>query len=288
MCFHHRSCRFGFLSLTLFVVLIAYSSRIVQAADFKYPISVASTPDGAIYVADRNLPGIWKIVNGKTTLFHQASKKFRTPLNAIRCLAVDSKGNLLAGDSATREIYRFGKDGKPVPLTKGFIGIPMSIAADGKGQLYVADLETQRIWKVAEAGGEPKEFAVISGPRGVAVDSQGNIWVVNATGNPLIRYSPAGKAEPVVKERAFKFPHNVVIDAKGTAYVSDGYAKTVWKISADGKPEKWISGKPFVNPVGLAWKGKALLVVDPRANAVFSVSEDGKLTTIATGTAARK
>jgi len=36
-------------------------------------------------------------------------------------------------------------------------------------------------------------------------------------------------------------------------------------------------GKPLVNPVGLAWQGKQLLVVDPRAKAVFQISNEGKL-----------
>jgi DNA-binding beta-propeller fold protein YncE len=286
--------RFGLKqSSTLVVLLLSMltlgsESKHAQAADFLYPLSAVSTPDGTIYLADRNLPGIWKIADGKTTIFHQASKKFRTPLNAVRCLAVDSKGALLAGDSATREIYRFGKDGKPVPLTKGMIGIPMSIAADGKGLLYVADLETQRIWKLPEAGGKPVEFAVISGPRGITVDQQGRVWVVNASKDQLVRFTPDGKSETVVKGRAFSFPHNVSVDAKGTAFVSDGYGKTIWKIIAGGKPEKWITGAPLVNPVGLAFKGTALLVVDSRANALFSASPDGKLTTLATGKAKKK
>ncbi|MCH8828995.1 MAG: NHL repeat-containing protein [Planctomycetes bacterium] len=253
------------------------------AADFQYPIAIATAKDGTIYVADRNLPGIWKIVDGKATIFHQASKRFRTPLNAIRCLAIDSKGRLLAGDSATRDIYRFEKQGKPKPLTAGRIGIPMAIAADGKGMLFVADLEVGRIWKVPEAGGKPVEVAVLRGPRGVAVDKDANVWIVCTGQNPLRRISPGGKIEVVVAGRPFRFAHNVVLDTKGNAYVSDGYAKTIWKIPPKGKPEKWVSGLPMVNPVGLAWKGANLLVVDPRANAVFEISPEAKLKTLIAG-----
>ena len=36
-----------------------------QDSAFKYPISVAATETG-IYVADRQLPGIWVITDGKT------------------------------------------------------------------------------------------------------------------------------------------------------------------------------------------------------------------------------
>ena len=66
-----------------------------------------------------------------------------------------------------------------------------------------------------------------------------------------------------------------------TAFVTDGYSKAVWKIPPGGKPEKWVSGDPLVNPVGLTWKKDNLLVVDPRANAVFEVTPDGKVTKVA-------
>jgi hypothetical protein len=39
-----------------------------------------------------------------------------------------------------------------------------------------------------------------------------------------------------------------------------------------------VSGEPLVNPVGLARHGDDLLVVDPRANAIFQVDARGKPT----------
>ena len=104
---------------TLLIVLSAAVNVIAQDAptEFDYPLAVTATADGIVYVADRNLPGIWKIEDGKKSIFFQGSKKFRTPLNAIRCLAIDHEGKLLAGDSSTREVYRFDDAGQPQPLT---------------------------------------------------------------------------------------------------------------------------------------------------------------------------
>ena len=62
-----------------------------RAEDFKYPLSAAVTADSTVYVADRNLPGIWKITNGKKEIFFQGSEKFRTPLNAVRCYSSEIK-----------------------------------------------------------------------------------------------------------------------------------------------------------------------------------------------------
>ena len=258
------------------------------AAEMQYPLSAAATPDGTLNIADRKLPGIWKVAGGKVEVFFQASKKFRTPLNAVRCLAVDSKGRLLAGDSATREIYRFDKAGKPTPLTKGFIGIPMTIAPDGKGMLYVSDLETQRIWKFPEDGGEPKEFAVLSGVRGLAFDKDGKLYAENASKDCLVRFTPDGKKETVVAGRVFRFGHNVAVGKDGTAYVADGYGKCIWKIAPGKKPGKLVEGGEFVNPVGLSWYKGNLLLVDSRANAVFEVTTAGKVKKLIAGPAAKK
>src|SRR5689334_16215418 len=89
-----------------------------DAAEMVYPLSVVADAAGNIFVADRELPGIWKVAGGALSLHFQGEKKFGTPLNAVRCLALDHEGKLLAGDSATREVYRFDAEGNPQPLTK--------------------------------------------------------------------------------------------------------------------------------------------------------------------------
>ena len=77
--------------------------------------------------------------------------------------SIDHEGNLLAGDSSTRDVYRFDADGKPQPLTDGWIGIPMAMAVAPDGTIYTADLELHRIWKMpAEGAKKPEEFAVIN------------------------------------------------------------------------------------------------------------------------------
>jgi sugar lactone lactonase YvrE len=241
-----------------------------------YPLAIVGTEQGAVYVADRKLPGIWNITDGKAEIYFQGSNKFRTPLNAVRCLALDSKGRLLAGDSATREVYRFDEAGKPQPLTNGKIGIPMAIAVNKQGDLFVADLETQRIWQVPSEGGEPKEFAVIAGVRGLAFDSKGQLVAVTNLANPVQRFSPDGKPEVLVKDRPFQFPQQVAVGDEDVLYIADNYASAIWKVAPGSPPVKFVEGKPLVKPVGVAWQGKSLLVADPHAQQVFRIDADAK------------
>jgi streptogramin lyase len=266
------------------VVLCLFSGTAILSwvplafGQMQYPLAVAATNEGEIYVADRQLPGIWKITAGKAEIYFQGSKMFRTPLNAVRCLAIDSKGRLLAGDSATREVYRFDEAAKPTPLTEGKIGIPMSIAVAKDGELFVADLEVQRIWKVPAAGGEPQEFAVIAGVRGLAFDSQEQLIAVTNLADPVIRFSADGKKEVLVKGRPFQFPHHVAVAEEDVLYIADNYASAIWKVVPGSEPVKFAEGKPLDKPVGVAWHDKTLLVADPHAKQIFQIAADGKIT----------
>ncbi len=256
-----------------------------HAEEMQYPLSITVAENGQMFVADRNLPGIWKIADGKRSVFFRGQKRFRTPLNAVRCVRVDRQGNLLAGDSATRNIYRFDADGKPQPVTKatkgmGLIGIPMDIGVNSKGDIYVTDLEIHRVVKIAAGKDEPEEIAEIAGCRGLFVDKNDAVWVISTTEDQLHRIAPDGKQTVVVPGRPFQFPHTVAVSDDGTAFVCDGYAKTVWKVAGDGKPEPWAAGEPFVGPVGLAIRDGALFVADPRATAVFSIDQEGTVTKV--------
>jgi sugar lactone lactonase YvrE len=268
-----------------FSILFILASLIVSAAragDLQYPLAVAAGPDGTIYVGDRNAHGVWKIADGKLTPFWMGSNKFRTPLNAVRCVAVDAKGRILAGDSATREVYRFNAEGQPEPLTKGGIGIPMALAFDSKGDILVCDLEIHQIVKVPEAGGEPVKVTDAARPSGIVVDSQDRIWIVDSSGkDQVVRFTPdgkEGKTEAVVTGKPFGFPHNIAIDKQQNAYICDNYAGAIWKVAPGGMPQKWIVDERVAKPVGITLAGDRLVIADPHAQMIFEATLDGKLT----------
>ncbi len=244
-----------------------------------YPIDVAAGEDGAVYVADRRLPGIWKLADGELTILVQGTSTYRTPLNAIRCVCVGRDGTIYAGDSATREVFRVSPEGELTPLTSGLIGIPMDIAEDSSGNLYVTDTELHRVWRVPNAGGEPAEFATVAGPRGIAIDGDDHVWVLSLQAPQLRRFAPDGTEEVIVADLVFEFPNQLIVQDE-FVIVADGYGKCLWRVPrAGGAPEKWVEGEPFANPVGLAMQDENVLVIDPRApdpgGGLFAISPDG-------------
>ena len=279
----NRSTGIGLLSSWM----ILWSLHAVRADEGKaiYPIGIACAAEGPIYLADLNLPGIWKLEGETLTLHHQASKKFRTPLNRVRCLALDSNGKLLAGCTAARNVFQIEAGAEPVALSTELIEVPMSLAVGKAGEIYIADLELRCIWLLTP-GSKPVKFADVPPPRGIFLDSANRLWVLSQIGDQLIRLSPDGKArESVVKGTPFKFPHNVVVDENDTAFVTDGYDHAVWKIEPGKEPRVLAQGAPLVGPVGIARRGNQLLVVDPRANALIQIEQDGSMKAIALGRA---
>ena len=284
--------KYSFALILLICVCPAFGQDAAPAAtEFAYPLAVTAQADGIVYVADRNLPGIWKIENGQKSVYFQGSKTFRTPLNAVRCLAIDHQGKLLAGDSSTREVFRFDDAGQPQPLTKGWIGIPMAITVATDGTIYTADLELHRIWKMPAEGSEmPIEFAVINSPRGLTIDAEGNLWVLSTSSKDgqIQKVTPDGKIEPLIKDHPFNFPNNIVRLEDGTMFVTDNYEHAVWKVSPDGKPEKFVSGAPLDRPVGLCRSGANLLIADPHIRTIFTLAPDKTLTVLASSPVAAR
>ncbi len=273
--------RHTFWNLVMVLFGLTVGSSLIRADGLQYPLTAVASADGkSLFIADLNQTGVWKVSEGKLSMFFQASKKFRTPLNRVRCVGLDRNGKLLAGDSSTREVYRFDDAGHPQPLTNGGIGIPMDLVVDPDNNIFVTDLELKWIWKIPAAGGKAEKFAEVEAPRGITIDADKNLWVVNHGKNQLLRVTPDAKVEVVVEGRPWGFPHEVELDKEKTAFVTDGYGKCVWKVPLGGKPEKLVSGEPLVNPVGLAWQGETLLVIDPRAKGVFAIDSKGKLAAV--------
>lgn len=136
------------------------------------------------------------------------------------------------------------------------------IAADNAGNLYVADFGDHTIRKITPKGtvttfagragcwgsedGSPGQ-ARFNGPRGVAVDSVGNIYVAD-TGNSTIRKitpegfvstlaglaGSLGTADGISSKARFTGPCGIAADGADDLYVADTENETVRKVTREG------------------------------------------------------
>lgn len=238
-----------------------------------YPIAVAVAADGTRYVVDRDLPGVWKIVDGQASIFHQGSQRNREPLNAPRSIAIDGQGRVLVGDSAACNVFAISGDGTATPVSSERIGIPMALAIDASGVLFVADLEKHAIVKLTlgDAAVAPEPVARIRAPRGLAFDPQGRLWVISGYQDPVRRIEADGTITTVLAGMPLPYPAAIAITSDGTVLVSDSYQQAIVKVSAEGKVEPWVAGAPLSYPVGIALAADGLIVADSKGKALHRI-----------------
>ncbi|WP_171185469.1 hypothetical protein [Alienimonas chondri] len=297
-------------ALLLLAASFAPRGATVEGDSFKYPLACATGDDGTIYVVDRRLPGVWRLKTGedRPTIFKTGGRVFRTPLNAPRCVAVAApskaftEGAVLVGDSATRAIYRLdpttdeptAEPLAPAGDVPGRLGVPSALAAGNDGTVFAADLESQRIYRIAPGGG-PTPIAALPGVRGLCLVADGSLLAVTSENDAVRRLAPAEDGSwtvaTAVTGRPFRNPQGAAFGPDRALYIADNAAACVWKLSstADGRltqPKKFAAGEPLVGPTGVCLDRSTdpprLIVADPRAKTLFAIRlSDGAVTTLA-------
>ncbi|MGA2865882.1 MAG: NHL repeat-containing protein [Verrucomicrobiota bacterium] len=304
-----------------------------SAARFYGPSGVAVDSAGNVYVADYGNCTIRKVTPGwvVTTLAGLAGNwgsadgtasaaRFKSPSG----VAVDSAGNVYVADYGNNTIRRVTPGGVVTTLA-GLAGTwgsadgtgsaarflhPGGVAADSAGNVYVADNGNYTIRKVTP-GGAVTTLAGLAGssgsadgtgsaarfywPTGVAVDSAGNVYVVDTDNCTIRKVTPAGavttlaglagssgSADGTGGAARFYYPCGVAADSAGNVYVADTCNYTVRKVTpggmvttlaglagSSGSADGTASAAQFDTPTGVAVDSAGnVYVADTRNNTI--------------------
>ena len=250
-----------------------------SAAQFYLPIGVAADSSGNIYVADAYNATIRKVGPDGTvsTLAGLAGVRGSTDGTASaaafylpRSVALDPSGNIFVADSANSVIRKVTTDG----IVTTFAGLagnsgtldgtgsgaefnsPGGVATDNMGNVYVADTGSNTIRKITpnlvvttlagsttNAGDKDGtgSAAWFDAPSALTVDSSGNIYVVESSGD-IRRVTPAGvvttvagiagvigSADGTGSGALFNVPGGIAVDSSGNLYVADTFNNTIRK-----------------------------------------------------------
>ncbi len=184
-------------------------------------------------------------------------------------LAVDSQDNLYIADIQDQVIRKVTTDGKisTVAGQSGIVGYtgdggpatdaqfhnPTGVVVDNQNNLYIADMDNNVIRKVTASGvistiagqfgtngyggdGGPATQGLIRGPSGVALDTYGNLYIIEFYNNVLRKVTPEGIISTVVGnfpilDAGFSYPFGLAVDNNGVFYVADTANSKIKKIS---------------------------------------------------------
>lgn len=185
-------------------------------------------------------------------------------------------------------------------------GHPEGIAADAKGNIYVAtfDFSTTNVIHVFGANGQLQRTIPLPGalPLGLAFDASGNLYVANFGGGNVLRFSPpfTSSSTPSATYAVCTFVifvdcglNAIAFDAAGDLYVSDSFGGKIYKIDLPGgavstfasdellKPAPPPHGFPPFGANGLAFSadGATLFVANTADDRILKVNVATKAVT---------
>ena len=231
------------------------------------------TPTGVVSTLAGN-PNVTGDTDGTGT-----SASFRTPCG----VAVDGSGNVYVASGQRHTIRKVTAAGVVTTLagSGGFNGSndgtgsaarfynPRGIAVDAAGaNVYVADTSDNTIRKVTTAQGVVTTLAGIgyyntlvsygsldgtgsaarfSGPNGIAMDGNGDLWVADSGNNAIRKVTTAGVVTTYAgssrvigsndgtgNAAGFNYPQGVTLDSAGNTYVADTINHTIRKVTKAG------------------------------------------------------
>lgn len=248
------------------------------AAQFFSPQGLAVDSSGNIYIADVRNNVIRKLSG--STVSTVAGNGTQPPgangngglainayLNSPAGVAVDGSGNLFIADAGNSRIQRVdaatgivttvagngnaGFFGDGLLAKSAQLNLPLGIAVDTAGNLYIADTFNNRVRKVTAGtniittiagsttgfGGDfgPGPSAKLNHPTAIAIDSARNIYVADSLNNRIRMLAPSGIIQTIAgngisayrgdtgpaTSASIASPTGVAVDKNGNVYIAD-------------------------------------------------------------------
>jgi sugar lactone lactonase YvrE len=253
------------------------------AAQLNGPRGVTVGDDDYIYIADTGNNRIHQIgPDGVITTIAGAEDGGDGPamspqLSVPRGVAVDAGGNLYIADTGNNQIHKLDDEGIVTvagagglgdegPATNARLLEPTGLAIDVDGTIYITDSGNNRVRKVDVEGtittlagtgeegdggdGGPATEAQLYYPIGVAIDSEGNVYISDTFNNRIRKvdsegiittfagsggYNYRGEEDGIpATEARLNWPTGVAVGPNSHVYIADSYNNLIRKVDSEG------------------------------------------------------
>ena len=253
------------------------------------PSGLAADPIGNLFIADGHNNVVLKVDtngiitpvagNGTQGYTGDGGAATNAGLDYPAGLALDAWGNLFIADYFNSVIRRIdtngiittvagngggGYAGDGGPATNASLNLPIRVATDAAGNLFIADLVNNVIRRVDPNGiittaagngiqsyagdGGAATNAALDGPEGLTVDAAGNLLIADADNNVIRRVDPNGIITTVVGDGTNGYTGDggtatnatlgnaadVAVNAAGYLYIADSYNNVIRAVNPYG------------------------------------------------------
>ncbi len=225
-------------------------------------------------------------------------------------VALDADGNIYVGDIGNHRVQVFSPEGKFLRewggqgSGPGQFNEPWGLAVDSeRGFVYVADTWNHRVQKFdlegkfitqwgtfVDTGGQAAGFeSQFWGPRDIAIDAEGNVYVTDTGNKRVQKFDPDGKflaqwGGAGANPGQFSEPVGIAISpTTGDIFVADTWNRRVQRFDRNFKPIKqwfvrgWDSESVVNKPYIAVDARDNVYVTDPENYRVIEFDHEGKL-----------
>ena len=235
------------------------SNQRIRKVDSGGTITTVAGNGVCAFLGDGGPATIARLCNPAGVALDGAGNLFIADQSNNRIRKVDTSGTIITASAGGNGSFSFCGDGGPA--TSACLQKPFGVALDGAGNLFIADLNNNRIRKVDSSGtittvagndlcgfsgdGGPATSATLCNPTGVALDGAGNLFIADLNNQRIRKVDSGGTITTVAGNGSFNFcgdggpatsaclrnPTGVVLDGQGNLFIADRGNHRIRKVS---------------------------------------------------------